>query len=160
MKGQVLYVNNDFKIAGKYNGIQFAIENERGETKEYNVFQNADCANVVRTLRKGQWVEVSFEQKGKYKNVSGVTVMDGPPAPNPYFAATPMAKTAAANPDQFRSKEELRRSVALEVASRIVKPASVSPVELIKLATEFEQYLEKGVGNEVVADMLDKKEPF
>ena len=75
MKGQVTNVNGDFKIAGKYNGIEFTIETQAGEEKKYSVFANSDIAASIRALRKDQWVEVGFEQKGKYKNVSSVTVI-------------------------------------------------------------------------------------
>ena len=157
MRGQVTNVNTDFKIAGKYNGIEFLIETDRGEEKKYSVFGNSDCAGPARSLKKGQWVELGFEQKGKYKNVNSITVIEAPAAAG---GGAPMVSGyKGANPDQFRSKEELRRSVALETAARLVKPASVSSAELINLAVQFENYLENGL-KAVVADALDEAPPF
>lgn len=151
MKGIVKSVNADAKLNDKWAVTALTITTDSGEDKTYNFFKKAECIEKVNRLQKGQSVDVKLvkDKSGKYWNPTDVTVVET-------NATIPQAATKGNyDRDAFRSKEELRRSVALEVASRIVKPG-ITAEDLIKLAVGFEDYLEKGLSvDAVVADVLD-----
>lgn len=114
-----------------------------GDGNEYATFDGV-LASKASGL-KGQTAKITFESttRGKYTNlvlkdieaVAGATPVTAPAAGSP----------AATKNDQFRTKEELRRTAAFELAVTSFGIAGLDPVaqvpELYELVNEFELFL-------------------
>lgn len=113
-----------------------------GDGNEYATFDGA-LASKAAAL-KGQTAKITFEstQRGKYTNLDLKDIEGSSGAP----VTTPAAGSPAAiKNDQFRTKEELRRTAALEIAVTAFGVAGLDPVtqvpELYELTSEFELFL-------------------
>lgn len=107
---------------------------------EYTTFDGGLASKAQALV--GQAVKVTFEQtqRGKYTNYD---LKDVEPAP----AGATQAPAASSKSSEFRSKEEIRYTAALELAVTSFGVAGVDPVtkvpELYELADEFYTRLEQ-----------------
>lgn len=114
-----------------------------GDGREYATFDGA-LASKAADL-KGQAAKITFEetQRGKYTNLDLKDIEEA--------AAGAPVVSGVAKSDQFRSKEELRYTAAMELAVTAFAVAGANPVTdvpaLYELADEFYTRLEQ-VGEE------------
>lgn len=148
-------------MAGRYPVTQFEIQTDGGQQKKWKIFKKNALVNTANRLIVGQNVEVELVKEGEYWNPKSITVLPDAPVSS---ASVPTANNGGpySRPDRdtFRSKEELRRTDALNAAIRF---ATIVGVEVqvdyvLNLAEEFAEYFEKGPNAEVAANLLDDPE--
>jgi hypothetical protein len=114
---------------------------------EYATFDGRLASKATSLV--GQPVTLSFEtsQRGKYTNLD---LKDVEAASSDAVQAPVAAPAAASKSDQFRSKEELRRTAALELAITAFGVAAQDPIsqtpEVYELAEEYALFLSQADG--------------
>jgi hypothetical protein len=76
MKAVVKEVKTGVRLKDKYDvAVLAVIDEEKNETRTYNVFTGTELYNKVIQLSPNDYVDLKFERKGKYWNLSDVSML-------------------------------------------------------------------------------------